>query len=587
MRKKMDIMMKKTMAVLLSVTCAAVFTPAAAFAGHAEAATGPDALNTAPAASAWVTAGADKVRIGGTVFDASQASKSGASGRWKWQANSGYDNTKAVSSTNNSGTLTLSGYTLSYGRTSYTVSLPAGAVVRMNGKNKITNTGHNNVTSAIVADGDVMFTGTGSITAVDLKSSSGTKSSYTCGICIKGDIVMNDGNLKGKSMLQKSTAGNADSDGIVVFGDCTLSGRAAISGNGAEAADHSYGGWIGGSLSISDDAVLLAMADTAAYSDALCVSGKMMMNGGSLNLMSGTAAQVSRGTYAAGDVSISGGEVSILSGDVSSAAKSGKADAYDYGIESDGNISVSGGKLYVTAGTNKINSQNAALCGRDISVTGGITYAACAGGTAAAAKNSITLGSGITAKAAGKDAGSYDTAAAVRDGTIVYTDGTDTVRAKYVKLAPEAETAGTVLTNGKYTYKVTTNKVEGLFYGGKTAVTGFAPGQSASSVNVQDEFDSGDYSYYVSSVAAGAFAGNESVRKAALPYTITSIGAKAFCGDRNLRTVRISSTGIRTVGSNAFKGINGKAVINVPNSKVKAYTKLFRKAGMPKTVKVY
>ena len=150
--------------------------------------------------TAWVTAGADKVRIGGTVFDASQASKSGASGRWKWQANSGYDNTKAVSSTNNSGTLTLSGYTLSYGRTSYTVSLPAGAVVRMNGKNKITNTGHNNVTSAIVADGDVMFTGTGSITAVDSKSSSGTKSSYTCGICIKGDIVMNDGNLKGKSM---------------------------------------------------------------------------------------------------------------------------------------------------------------------------------------------------------------------------------------------------------------------------------------------------------------------------------------------------------------------------------------------------
>jgi len=68
---------------------------------------------------------------------------------------------------------------------------------------------------------------------------------------------------------------------------------------------------------------------------------------------------------------------------------------------------------------------------------------------------------------------------------------------------------------------------------------------------------------------------------------VKAIGSKTFYGDKNLKKISIASKSIKKVGSKAFKGIYKKARINVPNSKIKAYKKIFKKAGMPKTVKVY
>ena len=74
--------------------------------------------------------------------------------------------------------------------------------------------------------------------------------------------------------------------------------------------------------------------------------------------------------------------------------------------------------------------------------------------------------------------------------------------------------------------------------------------------------------------------------KVTIPKNVKTIGAKAFYKDSKLKTVKIKSAGLKSIGKNAFKGIAKKAVIDVPNKKIKAYKKLLRSAKTAKTVKV-
>jgi hypothetical protein len=48
----------------------------------------------------------------------------------------------------------------------------------------------------------------------------------------------------------------------------------------------------------------------------------------------------------------------------------------------------------------------------------------------------------------------------------------------------------------------------------------------------------------------------------------------------------VKSDVIKSVGKNALKGINKKAVIKVSKTKLKDYRKLFKKKGQKKSVKV-
>ncbi|MGN0481918.1 MAG: leucine-rich repeat protein [Lachnospiraceae bacterium] len=67
---------------------------------------------------------------------------------------------------------------------------------------------------------------------------------------------------------------------------------------------------------------------------------------------------------------------------------------------------------------------------------------------------------------------------------------------------------------------------------------------------------------------------------------VTKIGKDTFDRDGWLKSIVIKSTSIKSVGKNAFKGIPKTAVISCPQEKVKTYTKLFRKAGLNKKVKI-
>ena len=63
---------------------------------------------------------------------------------------------------------------------------------------------------------------------------------------------------------------------------------------------------------------------------------------------------------------------------------------------------------------------------------------------------------------------------------------------------------------------------------------------------------------------------------------VKKIGNRVFSGCKKLKKVTIKTTKLTesTVGSNAFSGISSGVVVKVPESKVKAYRKLFKKKGI-------
>lgn len=92
--------------------------------------------------------------------------------------------------------------------------------------------------------------------------------------------------------------------------------------------------------------------------------------------------------------------------------------------------------------------------------------------------------------------------------------------------------------------------------------------------------------YKITSVAANALKGNKKVKTLTIGKNTVKIGKGAFQNCKNLKKIVIKSKKLKKVGSNAFKGISKKAVVKVPKSKKKLYTKLLRASGLPKSVKI-
>ena len=110
--------------------------------------------------------------------------------------------------------------------------------------------------------------------------------------------------------------------------------------------------------------------------------------------------------------------------------------------------------------------------------------------------------------------------------------------------------------------------------------------KTKSNVAVPDTITVDGVTYKVTSISKDAFKGNKNLKKVTIGKNVTKINANAFNGCKNLKTVTVKSTQIKTVGKNAFKGINAKAKIKVPGSKLSYYKKLFAKKGLKSTVKI-
>ncbi|MCR5419321.1 MAG: leucine-rich repeat protein [Lachnospiraceae bacterium] len=94
--------------------------------------------------------------------------------------------------------------------------------------------------------------------------------------------------------------------------------------------------------------------------------------------------------------------------------------------------------------------------------------------------------------------------------------------------------------------------------------------------------------YQVTKVADNAFDGWSNVTSITIGKNVKSLGKNLFRKCGKLKTINIKTTGLteKSIKKGAFKGVKGKVVIKVPKKKRKAYTKLFRKKGLSKKVKI-
>lgn len=90
----------------------------------------------------------------------------------------------------------------------------------------------------------------------------------------------------------------------------------------------------------------------------------------------------------------------------------------------------------------------------------------------------------------------------------------------------------------------------------------------------------------VQKIGDNAFANCKGLQTVTTGTGLKEIGKQAFNGDKALTKLTIRSTKLTKVGSKALKGINAKATIKVPKSKLKDYKKLLKGKGQGKKVQI-
>ncbi len=111
--------------------------------------------------------------------------------------------------------------------------------------------------------------------------------------------------------------------------------------------------------------------------------------------------------------------------------------------------------------------------------------------------------------------------------------------------------------------------------------------KNATSITIPSTVKANGETYKVTEIAKNAFKNNKKLKSVVIGKNVTKIGANAFNGCKSLKKITVKSAKLKSVGKNAIKGINKKAVIKVPKAKKKAYKKLFKAStGYKKTMKI-
>ncbi len=105
-------------------------------------------------------------------------------------------------------------------------------------------------------------------------------------------------------------------------------------------------------------------------------------------------------------------------------------------------------------------------------------------------------------------------------------------------------------------------------------------GKTAKSVNIPDTVVHQNISYRVTSVGKKAIYKNKKVKSITVGSNVASIERQAFANNKKLSKITVRSTALSSISKNAIKGNSKKLVVKVPGSRMKAYKKMFKKAGM-------
>lgn len=126
-------------------------------------------------------------------------------------------------------------------------------------------------------------------------------------------------------------------------------------------------------------------------------------------------------------------------------------------------------------------------------------------------------------------------------------------------------------------YKVTSDKK-----GSPTVEYSAAAKGAKGTITIPAQVTIKGVTYKVTSVGASACRNRAGITKVIIGKNVKKIGNRVFSGCKKLKKVTVKTTKLTesTVGSNAFLGISSGVVVKVPESKVKAYRKLFKKKGI-------
>jgi uncharacterized protein YjdB len=174
---------------------------------------------------------------------------------------------------------------------------------------------------------------------------------------------------------------------------------------------------------------------------------------------------------------------------------------------------------------------------------------------------------------------------AVSAGTTTITCKAKDGSNKYVQFQVTVENilrTGTQAIIGDIVYEVTSGSLNGTCEVSVLKVSK----KSKKSYTIPNTVKINGFKCKVTGISANAFSGCTKATKITVGKNVKKIGSKAFYNCKKLKTLTINSSKIKSVGSNAFKKMYGKAKIKVPSSKVKYYKKLFAKKGQKSTVKI-
>ena len=92
--------------------------------------------------------------------------------------------------------------------------------------------------------------------------------------------------------------------------------------------------------------------------------------------------------------------------------------------------------------------------------------------------------------------------------------------------------------------------------------------------------------FRVTEIGTAAFKNCKKAASAVIGKNVKTIRSKAFYGCKKLKKLTVSTSVLKKVEKNAFKGIHAKAKIKVPAKKYKKYKKLLRGKGQKSSVKI-
>ena len=120
----------------------------------------------------------------------------------------------------------------------------------------------------------------------------------------------------------------------------------------------------------------------------------------------------------------------------------------------------------------------------------------------------------------------------------------------------------------------------------KTASFTLVASRSKTSLTIPDTIKANGKTYKVTEIAAKSCANMKKLTTLTIGKNVKTIGATAFVGDTKLKKITFKGTALTKVGLKAFASVVKSGTVICPKAKLKKYTDLLKKGGLPESVKI-